>query len=156
MKTMRKTGIAAIVIILAASNLTGKIGEIKATGSLLIPTASGEKLYKGVITITRTEIEIECDKKIFRPFNEFEVPKQAKIRVNTVEVERICIQENDILILPGEPLYRRYRYLFHEIMEICFWCFPYKKALIFSLDNRADIGPAGIEIFRLINKQSRE
>jgi hypothetical protein len=102
MQTMRKPGIVALVIILAVSNLCGQIkaaAEIKAAGKLLIPTAAGEKPYKCIIFFTQREIRLECDKRIFQTFNLFDSPKQAKIKVNTAEVERIQIQKNMIFII---------------------------------------------------------
>ena len=131
--------------------------EVKATGKLLIPTASGKKPYKSVIVITQAEIRLECDRKIFQPFNEFDTPKQAKIRVDTAQVDRIWLDGDEIIILPKDPFYRRYRNQFHHIRLVCILCDPNKTAIIFVIDNPADIGNAGQQLIQDIdNRQSRK
>ena len=150
----RKPGIFVLVIILVVSNL---LGQVKTAGKLLIPTARGKKSYKGIITITPEEIGIECDKKIFRSFNEFEAPKQAKIVLNTAEVEEIQIQIQDkkIFIITKDSFTIRYRNVFNRasrIVEFDF-LFPILEknwALIFLVDNPADMKTLGEKLVNII------
>lgn len=87
-----KMGLIIMVFIMA-----GKLsGNIKVAGRLLIPAAGGvEKSYQGVLTITRSLIRIECDKKIFQPFNEFDAPKQNRLNINTSDLSLIEIDEKE-------------------------------------------------------------
>jgi hypothetical protein len=142
----RKTGVIIMVIIMVAGQL---LGEIRAAGKLLIPTAKGEKQYDAVITITRAEIMIECAKKIFQPFNEFDVPKQAKIKVSTAEVEEIQIQKNKIFIASKESFWKRYRNISHHYYKSKYagflsWENIQIWVLIFVVDNPADIADIGL------------
>jgi hypothetical protein len=133
-----------VMTIILASQL---LGEIKAGGKLLIPTATGEKPYKCVMVITRAEIRLECDKRIFQPFNQFDTPKQAKLKVNTAEIYKIQINGNEILLIAKDPLYQRYRHLFHPIYRVVHFI-PLeeekKEAIIFIMDNPADIYDIGL------------
>lgn len=150
----RKPGIMALVIILVVSNLLG----IKAAGKLLIPTAGGEKSYRGVITITRAEIKIECDKKIFQLLNEFNSPKTGEINVNTAEVEKVCLQEKTIFILPETNFHQRYRHLFHpceRLINVMYFIVEKKNAMIFIIDNPDDIDFLGKKVIKLINKRNQ-
>jgi len=72
------------------------LGNLKITGKLLIPTATGgEKSYKGVLTITRAKIRIECDQKIFQPLNELDAPRQARLNIKASDLETIEIDEKE-------------------------------------------------------------
>ncbi len=147
-----KPGVATLVIVLLASHL---LGQIKAAGKLLIPTAGGRKSYKGIITITRAEIKIECDKKIFQRFNEFNSPKTGEIKVNTAEIERICVQKNTIFIIPKASFHQRYRHLFQpceRLISVIYLVVEKKDAMIFIMDNPTDINFLGKEVIKLINK----
>lgn len=148
------------LLLLGQTGQTGQAHQIqiKAAGQILIPTADGQKPYRAVITIRSGEILIECSIEIFQPFNKFDTPKQEEIKVNTAEVEKICIQgkqKKEILILPKEPLYKRYRHLFHPVERITGYI-PYsvekKDAIIFIMDNPADIGSTGERLIKSINK----
>lgn len=119
MSTKRKVVLVIMIII-----LTGRLlGEIKAAGKLLIPTSEGkEKSYRGVITITRAEILIECQAKIFQPLNDFEAPKKSCLKINTADVLRMSLLKNGVVIFPKTPLYNRYRNILihisiHSIMN---------------------------------------
>jgi hypothetical protein len=116
--------------------------EIKASGKLLIPTAAGEKPYTCVIVFTQDEIKLECDKRIFQAFNLFDTPKQAKIKVNTAEVEEIRIQQNKMFIITKESFWRQYRNISTQVYTwkyFGYWHFEQlqKWALIFIVDNPA-------------------
>lgn len=124
-----------ILIIMLMINLTGLLGEIKATGKLLIPTAEGkEKPFKGAITITQEIIIIECQEKIFQLFNESDSPKQTKIRIKTEEVERISLQGNGVIIFPATPLYNRYRHLLNHVWLLSIMNQQERLVFIFVID----------------------
>ncbi|NIM16957.1 MAG: hypothetical protein GTO45_33735 [Candidatus Aminicenantes bacterium] len=159
MQTRRKTGVMVMVIILAISN-TGrpiKAAEIKATGKLLIPTAEGEaKPYSGTITITETEISIVCQEKIFQLFNKSDAPKQAKIRMNTLEVKRITQQGNQIIIFPKDSLYNRYRNLLNHVCLIS-WMKEWERLVfifVIDRDSSQNIGSNAIKLIDLINQRN--
>ena len=125
---------------------------------MLIPAAGGEKPYNGVIIITRTGIEIECALKIFQPFNQFEAPRQAKIRVNEEQVEEIHISKNKIYISTHEIFWKQYRnilqHLYHcryiGVQEIIY---VEKWVLLFIVDNPADIGAIREELIKIIGER---
>lgn len=152
----RKPGIMALVIILLAGNLN-LLGQIKAAGKLLIPTAGEDKSYKGFITITQAEIKIECDKKIFQRFNEFNSSKTREIKVNTSEVREIILRENKILILTKTNFHKRYRHLFHLCTRWRGVFIEMEKddAMIFIFDNPGDIDFLRKRIIKLINKRCK-
>jgi hypothetical protein len=157
MRARRKPVLIAMVIILVAQLL----GEVKtATGKLLIPTAAGEKPYNCVMVITPAEIGIECTMKIFQPFNQFGTPRQAKIKMNTAEIEEIQVQnrKNRIYIITTDSFCIRYRNVFNRAYKnIGFQSlFPITKenwALIFTLDNPSDIGAVGEELIKVIGER---
>ncbi len=153
MKTREKLGMTVLIFIFVSGFL---IGQIKAAGKLLIPTAYGEKQYKAVIRITRENIEIECSEKIFRLFNAFNTPRYRKLRVNTTEVSEICVSEGRIYILPNDEFYQRYRNLFYPVWRMVsylYFIIEEKMALIFILDNPADMGAAAKELLESINNK---
>lgn len=151
---MRIKLLIVMMIILGVCQL---LGEIKVKGKLLIPTATGEKPYKCVMVIKRTEIWIECALKIFQPFNQFDTPKQAKIIVSKAEVEKIYIHKNKIYISTHESFYKRYRNILHHLYEHKFVSFSdgfdaiEKWIIIFVVDNPADIGCIEEDLIKLIN-----
>jgi hypothetical protein len=158
MQAQKKTIMIIMVIIL----LTGQIlGDIKAAGKLLIPAAAGEKQYDAVITITQAEIMIECVKKIFQPFNEFDAPKQAKIKVSTAEIYKIQItkKKNEILLIAKNSLHLRYKHLFHPVWRVVQFL-PYKRekkaALVFIMDNHAHIGCIEEDLIKNINERNEQ
>lgn len=145
-------------IVMVIIFLTGHLlGNIKVAGKLLIPTAKGKKKYRAVITFTRAEICIECYKKIFQPLNEFDTPKQAKIVINTTEVEEIQtqIQSNKIYIIPKDSYTIRYRNVFNRASKtvgvVSFIPITVENwALIFVVDNPADIKTIGESLIKII------
>jgi hypothetical protein len=147
--------VIVIVIILACQLL----GEVKAAaGKLLIPTAGGEKPYNCVMVITRAGIEIECALKIFQPFNQFDAPKQTKIRVNTAEVEEIQIYKNKIYISTQKPFWKQYRNILQHLYQskyVGFFEYIYieKWVLLFALDNSADIGAVSEALITIIGER---
>ena len=156
MQSMRRPGIAILVIILGTGYL---LGQLKAAGQLLIPTAGGIKPHKCFITIKRREIKIDSNEKIFQKFNEFNSPKTGIIKVNTAEVERICVQEDTILILPKANFHQRYRHLFipcERVRSVIFLVVEKKNAMIFIVDNPTDITYLGKEVIKLINERCNE
>ena len=155
MTTISKGAMTILVILLVSGHLSG---QIKAAGKLIIPTANGDKPYKAVICITRSELEIECSEKIFRHFNAFNTPKYKKMRVNTMEISEICVSEETIYILPEDDFYRRYRNFFHPVYRIAiFWPLveEEKMALMFIMDNPADIDSSARELLKSINKRGQ-
>jgi len=139
MSTGKKPVLIFMIIILAGQLL----GEIKsAAGELLIPTAKGkEKPYRGIITITGTEILIECREKVFQLFNEPDAPKQAKIRMNTAEVERITLLRN------GNLLNRVWLISIGKVLE--------KLVFIFIFDSDIkSIGSNEKKLIDIINKRN--
>jgi hypothetical protein len=155
MQAGKKSIMIFMVIIMVAGHL---LGEIKAVGNLLILTAKGEKRYEVIITVTRAEIMIECAKKIFQPFNEFDAPRESKIKINKAEISVVQIskKENEILLLAGDSFYRRYRHLFFPVWRITQF-FPLieenKEAIIFIVDNPADIKAISEELIKIIGKR---
>lgn len=158
MPATKKSFIIIIVIIL----LTGQfLGEIKVTGKLLILTADGKKSYDAVITITQAEIMIECVKKIFQPFNVFEAPLQAKIKVSTAEIYQIQINKGkkEILLIAKDSLYQRYKHLFHPVWRFVQYMPPEREereALIFIMNTPVHIGCSEEELIKFINKRSEQ
>jgi len=153
MSTGKKPVLIFMIIILAGQLL----GEIKsAAGELLIPTAKGkEKPYRGIITITGTEILIECREKVFQLFNEPDAPKQAKIRMNTAEVERITLLRNGVVIFPKDPLYNRYRNLLNRVWLISIGKVLEKLVFIFIFDSDIkSIGSNEKKLIDIINKRN--
>jgi hypothetical protein len=151
-----------IMIIMVIILLTGQLlGDIKATGKLLIPTAKGNKPYNAVIIITRAVVRIECEKKIFKPFNEFDAPKQARLKVNTAEIYKIQIskKKNEILLIAKDSLYLRYRHIFHPVWRVVQFI-PFKQerkeAMIFIMDNHSDLGCIEEDLKKLINERKRK
>ncbi len=112
------------------------------------------------MVITPAGIEIECALKIFQPFNQFNAPKQAIIRVNTAEIEEIQvqIQENKIYIITTGSFCIRYRNIFNRASKVIgiVSLFPVTKenwALIFTLNHPADIGAVGEALIKVIGKR---
>ena len=150
------------VIVLVMVFMTGQLlGEINAAGKLLIPTAAGEKPYTCVILVTKAAIEIECNKNIFQPFNQFDAPKQAKIIINTAEVEEIQIlnQKRKIYIVAKDSFTIRYRNVFNRISKIVGFELVISPvtvenwALIFTGDNPDDIKALGEELTTILGKR---
>lgn len=157
MKAETKPIIIFVVIIILFGQL---FGEITAPGKLIIPTAKGEKKYNAIITVTQTGIMIKCSKKIFQPFNEFDVPKQAKLLINTAEVEEIQIQPQNkkIFIITKESFTIRYRNIFNRAskvigLEALFPVTVENWALILVVDNPADIKALGEELIKVIGNR---
>jgi hypothetical protein len=154
-----KMGLIIMVFIMA-----GKLsGNIKVAGRLLIPAAGGvEKSYQGVLTITRAVIRIECYKKIFQPFNEFDAPKQTRLNINTSEVVRIEIDEREkkIYLRVENSFVQRYRNIIN--LESRFVGFSvdtghlYKEfwAIIFAYEKPLDIGYLDEQVLNSINQQA--
>ena len=133
---MRAKLLIVMTIILASQLL----GEIKADGKLLIPTATGEKPYKCVMVITQVEIRLECDKKIFKLFNHFDAPKQARLKVSKADLTNIVIQGNNIYVETKDAFTILYRNVFNQSNKFLGYnlIFPKWKevwVLIFNLDN---------------------
>jgi hypothetical protein len=147
-----------LVIIFMGEQLLGQMGQIKAVGKILIPTASGEKCYDAVINITQDKVEIECSKKIFQLFNEFDTPLYRKLKVNNEEISNISVSgsENEILIITKSNFYQRYKHLFIPVVRLKS-IIPYvserRNAIIFTMDNPTDIGDKEKELFKFINKK---
>ena len=154
-----KMGVVILIII-----MSGKLsGNIKIDGTLLIPTAGdGQKSYKGVLTITRSLIRIECDKQIFQPFNQFESPKQKRLNINTSEVERIEIDEKEkkIYLRVESSFVSRYRNILNlEHRRLSFsvetgYIFREFWAIVFSYEKPLDIGFFDKKILNSINQRS--
>jgi len=155
MQAEAKPIIIFVVIIILFGQL---FGEITAPCKLIIPTAKGVKGYDAVITVTQMEIMINCSKKIFQPFNEFDVPRQSKIKLPTVEVYKIqiSIKKNEILLLDEGSLYQQYKHLFHPVWRTVQFL-PYheerKEALIFIMDNPAAIKTLSEELIKVIGNR---
>lgn len=135
--------------------LPGQMGQIKVMGKLLIPTAAGDKPYKCVLFITPAGIEIKCSIKIFQPFNLFDTPREAKIKVKTAEIEGLQYYENMIYISTHEPFWRKYRNILqHLYLRKYAGCFEYiyieKWILVFKVDNPNDMGPKEKEFIKSI------
>lgn len=151
MKIRRKPGIVFLVIILAAANL---LGQIKAKGKFLILTAGGVKPYDGVLTVNNIDIRIECDKKIFQRFNEFDAPKDSKIIINKAEIRFIHIQENKVYIATENSFTIKYRNVFRRIYTYMglfvqdYVCF----SLIFDIDDVGVIQTLGQKLKKLCPK----
>jgi hypothetical protein len=150
MKIKREMGVVIMVIIMAYQ----LFGDVRADGELLIPTAEGKiKPYKGIITITQAEILIECKEKIFQLFNEDNAPKQAKIRIDTEEVERISLQGNKVIIFPKDLLYNRYRNLLNHVWLLSMMKQREMLVFIFVIDIDT-IGDDEFKLLGLINERN--
>jgi hypothetical protein len=94
----KRRPVLVIMIIIVVGQLLGETkaaAAIKITGRLLIPTAkSRQRPYQAVLKITRAKIRVECDKRIFQPFNEFAAPKQKRLDIDTSELLEIEIDED--------------------------------------------------------------
>ncbi len=155
MTTISKGVMTGLIIFLVSGNLPG---QVRAAGKLVIPSADGNKPFKAVIRITPAELEIECSEKIFRRFNAFNTPTYGKMRVNTREISEICLCEGRIFIMPGDDFYQRYRNFFCPVYRtVMFWPLveEEKMALIFIMDNPADIGSSARDLLDSINKRRR-
>jgi hypothetical protein len=157
MQVKRKTMVVMVIIL-----FTGQlIGGIRAAGKLLIPTANGEKLYNAVITIKRAEVMIECEKKIFQPFNEFDAPRQAKIKVNTAEIYKIEFnkKKNEIYLIAEDSLCQRFKHLLLPVWKVIQWM-PYheekKEAFIFTMNNPTDIDCIEEDLIKFINERNEQ
>lgn len=149
-----------IVIIMVIVMVYQLLGEIKAAVKLLITTANGEKPYNCVMIISKSEISLECDKKIFQLFNEFETPKQSKIKLDTAEVEeiQIQIQNKKIYIITKESFTIQYRNIFNRASKTVGFSslFPVTVenwALIFVVDNPVNIKAIGDELIKIIGER---
>jgi len=160
-----KMGVVILVIIMAVM-LLGKnkaAASIKVTGRLLIPTAcGGKKSYKGVLTITKAVIMIECERKIFKPFNEFYALKQSRLNINTSEVVRIEIngKEKKIYLRVENSFLNKYRNIFnlecrHVGFDLVSYGHLYREfwAIIFDYEKPLDIGCLDKEVLNSINSR---
>jgi hypothetical protein len=157
MQTKRKPIMIIMVIIL----LTGQLlGDIKAAGKLLIPTAKGNKPYNAVIIITRALVRIECEKKIFQPFN-LDAPKQQRLNINASELVRIEIEQKEkkIYLRVENSFVSRYRNILNlESRFIHFTLvdghvFSEFWAIIFAYEKPLDIDILDKEVLNSINER---
>jgi hypothetical protein len=154
-----------IMVSIIALLLLGKSeadAAIKPSGRLLIPSADGgQKAYKAVLMIKRSLIRIECDKKIFQPFNEFDAPKQNRLDINTSELMSIKIdaKEKKIYIIVEISSVSRYRNILNlETRYLGYSCLSghaYKEfwAIIFVYD-KLDMDYLDQEVLNLINNRA--
>jgi hypothetical protein len=154
MQNKKRRCIMTLVILFMAGYA---LGQVKAAGKLLIPTADIKKPYQAVITITRAEIVIECQEKIFQLFNKFKAPKHRKIRVKTAELSRLYVFENTIYILTKDAFFFRYRNIFMRCWQrIGIHYGPKERwAIIFITDDPEAMGAEAKELIKAINKQCR-
>jgi hypothetical protein len=159
MRARRKPTLIVMIILLMGQLL----GNIKITGKLLIPAAiGGEKSYKGILTITRAKIRIECDKKIFQPFNEFEAPRQSRLNINASDLERIEIDEDEkkIYLRVKKSFVIRYRNILNlESRHVRFTfetghVFTEFWAITFAYENPLDIGYLDKKVLNSINDRA--
>jgi len=151
----RRKSILIIMIIILAGQLLGEIRSV--AGELLIPNAKGERnSYKGFITITQSEILIECQEKLFSPFNESGTPKQSKLRIDTTEVERISINGNGIIIFPKDILYNRHRNLLNHVRILSLFNHQERLVFIFAIDmdKYNEAGDRELEVVKKINQRN--
>jgi hypothetical protein len=111
MRARRKMVLIVMVIVLGGQLL----GNIKVTGRLLIPTAEGQKPYKAVMVITRAVVRIECEKKIFQPFN-LDAPTQQRLKINASDLVRIEIDERErkIYLITEHSFINRHRNIINQ------------------------------------------
>ena len=149
------------VCVLVMAFMTGQLlGEIKVAGQLLIPGAAGEKPYSCVIFVTKAAIVIECNKKIFQPFNQFDAPKQTKIIINMAEVEGIQFQsrKRKMYLITKDSFSILYRNVFNRVSKIIGFDSLYlicveNWALIFRVDNPGEIKVLGEELMKILGKR---
>ncbi len=159
MQAKRKPGIIGLVIIFYVfSNLSG---DIKVTGEFVLPTAEGEKSYKSVIFITSVEITIQCNQKIFHPFNLFNVPKQSVFKLPIVEVKAIEVstKKSTIFIETKESFCMRYWNLFHPVLTSTYWILNsnYENCwiLIISIKKPSDTLAVGKELKKITGERCK-
>lgn len=96
MRARRKMVLIVIILVGQLLGGTKAAAAIKITGRLLIPIAKGkQRSYHGVLTITRAKIRVECDKEIFQPLNEFTVPKQKRLDIDSSELLEMEIDKDE-------------------------------------------------------------
>lgn len=159
MQQKKKEYLLGLIMLFVAGHVLGQI-QVKAAGRFSIPSAGGDKSFIGVITITSSVIRIECEKKIFQSFNEFDTPKQAKIEVDMAEVEEIQVQEKMVFIVTKASFWNRYRNISYQVYESRFagnldFVDIQKWALLFILDNPAEIKAAEEVLIKIIGERFR-
>jgi hypothetical protein len=146
--------IMIVLIMLAAGQLAG---QIKLQGRLRIPGAERNKTYEGVMTIRPTKILIQCRENIFQLLNEFNSPKSNKIAIDTGELYRIFSVRGEIILVPRDPYYFRFRNLLNWIWYR-YWA-PFDPTewmgIVFIMDNPGDVGLIGWDLIGLINERNR-
>lgn len=162
MRLRRKPALIFMVTIVVCQ-LLGEVkvaAEIKAAGKLLIPSAAGEKSYKGVLRITRAVIRIECDEKIFKPFN-LDEPGRKQLNIKASEIIKIEIDEKEkkIYLRVENSFVQRYRNIFNLVT----WFSTYSIfsgdlytefwAIIFAYENPFNIGFLDREVLNSINSR---
>jgi len=156
---MRQKAYVFFIAIVLTCQIFGEIKsatEIRAPGNLLIPTASENKKYKCFISVTNTKILIDCKKKIIQPFNEFEVPKQSYLNIDTENIDRIWLDGYQIIILADYKFYLRYKNLFIDIRLISIYYSEKRPAIILLIDNPGDLGTAGKELINKIDERQKK
>ena len=157
MRAGRKMVLIVIFIILVGQLL----GNIKVTGRLLIPTAEGQKPYKAVMVITRAVVRIECDKKIFQPFN-LDAPRQQRLNINASDLVRIEIDERErkIYLRVKHFFIDRHRNIINQKVEFisitAYYGHLYKEfwAITFAYDKPLDIGYLDQKVIDSINHRA--
>jgi len=157
MQTKKKDYLFALIMLFLTGYVLGQI-EVKAAGKFLIPTAGGVKEYEGVITFTKAGVEIECQKKIFQPFNEFDTPKQRKLSIAPADLKEIWFdKKNNIGLFPSESFYNRYRNMFFRYARKYSLMYePYiEYVLVFVLNDPGAIDNEDKKLILFLNKVIR-
>lgn len=158
MRIKKKDYSFVLIMLFLAGHVLGQT-EIKAAGIFLVPTAGKAKTYKGVITFTQEGIEIECQEKIFRRFNEFDIPRQRKLTITWADLYEIDIKKNQrVLLFPRWFFRQQYRNLFFRIVRRFS---PYmgeypEHTLIFDLNDAGAIDDEDKKLIKFLNQRIDE
>ncbi|MCP4221352.1 MAG: hypothetical protein GY765_42395 [bacterium] len=126
-----------VVGILVARALWGAV-ELKAPGKLVLDTMGNYKYFRGVIKITDRGITIECEKRIFQPYNAFDEPRIQQLFVEARALRKLKISKNNIYLYTRGKFYEKYRNYFLDIRE-GYILGGEDEAIVFSLDHRTAI-----------------
>lgn len=159
MGTARKAALIILIMLMVVILLQGQ-ERLTFTGHIVIPGPDEDKPYtfKGTMTMSRENIEINCSEKIFRPLNTFNAPRQHRLLIDTKEIDNIQFKGERLYIYPTLALYHRYRNIFNPLWKsrLVFSSdlvtMEY-QVLIFRLDN-PQTAAAGAALIATVNKQA--
>lgn len=109
--------------------------SLKAPGVFVLNTAGKFNHFKGTIEITGKGIKIECKKKIFRPYNDFDKPLSRKFFVPVRELGKVEFRKGTFFLYTGRSFYDRYRNYFIDI-PIGVFSPGYYNVIVFCMEKK--------------------